>query len=122
MRPLLAARTGDVSIFTAAAVDMPGTPAERLAHNVLAVAGNFYSAGDAAVRHNLPGRPVNDLLLAALFTLGLGAALWRIRHPAMRLLLIWLGGGKKRPSKIPTRTTTSQRSSASIGERTVSAR
>ncbi len=87
---LLASRTGDVSIFTAAAVDMPGTPAERLVHNLLAVAGNFYAVGDDAVRHNLPGRPVNDLLLAALFTLGLGAALWRIRHPAMRLLLIWL--------------------------------
>jgi hypothetical protein len=69
---------------------MPGTPAERFVHNLLAVAGNFYVAGDEAVRHNLPGRPVNDLLLAALFTLGLAAAFWHIRRPAMRLLLLWL--------------------------------
>lgn len=87
---LLGSRTGDISIFTVSPVDMPGTPAERLVHNAVAVAANFYTAGDEAVRHNLPGRPVNDLLLAALFTLGLGAALWRIRQPAMRLLLIWL--------------------------------
>jgi hypothetical protein len=87
---LLGARTGDISIFTVSPVDMPGTPAERFLHNVLAVAGNFYVAGDEAVRHNLPGRPVNDLLLATLFTLGLGAALWRSRRPAMRLLLLWL--------------------------------
>jgi hypothetical protein len=87
---LLGSRTGDISIFTVAQVDMPGTPAERFVHNLLAVAGNFYVAGDEAVRHNLPGRPVNDLLLAALFTLGLAAAFWHIRRPAMRLLLLWL--------------------------------
>jgi hypothetical protein len=87
---LLGSRTGDISIFTVAQVDMPGTPAERFVHNLLAVAGNFYVAGDEAVRHNLPGRPVNDLLLAALFTLGMAAAIWRIRRPAMRLLLLWL--------------------------------
>ncbi len=51
----------------------------------------FYDRGDLNVRHNLPGRPATDILLAALFTAGWLAALWRIREPRCRLLLIWFG-------------------------------
>ena len=51
---------------------------------------NFYDRGDQELRHNLPGRPVNDSLLAALFTLGWLTALWQIRQARYRLLLIWL--------------------------------
>lgn len=87
---LLSARTGDVSVFTVAQTDFPGTPLQRIAHNLAQVAGNFYVSGDLNPRHNLPGRPVNDPLLAVLFTVGWLAALWRIRQPWARLLLIWL--------------------------------
>jgi hypothetical protein len=76
-------RAAQVSVFDAAHPDLPG--------NVLAVARNFYDAGDLDLRHNLPGRPANDVLLAALFTVGWLAALWRIRQPQNRLLLIWFG-------------------------------
>ena len=38
----------------------------------------------------MAGRPVNDPLLAALFTLGWLTALWRIRQARYRLLLVWL--------------------------------
>jgi hypothetical protein len=88
---LIAARTGDVSIFTASQTDMPGTPTERLVTNTAAVARSFYDQGDLNIRHNLPTRPVHDWLLAVLFTLGWLAALWRIRMAHMRLLLLWFG-------------------------------
>ena len=51
---------------------------------------NFYDSGDQNLRHNLAGRPVNDPLLAALFTLGWLTALWQIKQARYRLLLIWL--------------------------------
>ena len=49
-----------------------------------------YVAGDRNLRHNSPGRPVNDPFLALLFTAGWLAALFRIKQPWARLLLIWL--------------------------------
>jgi 4-amino-4-deoxy-L-arabinose transferase-like glycosyltransferase len=88
---LISSRTGDVSIFTVSEKDMPGTPVQRLLHNTGAMVRNFYTAGDRNLRHNIPGRPVNDWLLAGLFTLGWLAALWRLREPRMRLLLLWFG-------------------------------
>src|SRR5205823_2159844 len=47
--------------------------------------------GDSIARHNLPGRPVLDPLLALAFVAGLAWALlgaWR-RKPAAGLILIW---------------------------------
>ena len=87
---LLSARTEDVNIFTVSQQKMSGLPAERLFHNVIAVVRNFYDQGDQSMRHNLPGRPVNDPLLAVLFTLGWVSAVWQIRQSRNRLLLIWL--------------------------------
>lgn len=52
---------------------------------------NFYDQGDRNPRHNLPGRPVNDPLLALLFSVGLLTALWHLRSARSRLLLIWFG-------------------------------
>ena len=88
---LVVARTSGVSIFSAAQKDMPGTPPERLARNLVATFRSFYDSGDRNSRHNLPGRPVNDLLLATLFTLGLLAAFMKIKRPNIRLILIWFG-------------------------------
>ncbi|MCB0044627.1 MAG: glycosyltransferase family 39 protein [Caldilineaceae bacterium] len=86
---LITARTGDVSIFTAHQADMPGTPGARFLANLSAVTRSFYTTGDLNLRHNLPGRPVQDWLLAALFTAGWLTALVRLRAARMRLLLLW---------------------------------
>ncbi|MCS6825477.1 MAG: glycosyltransferase family 39 protein [Caldilinea sp.] len=86
---LLNARTGDVSIFTPESVTAPGTPAERLLNNALRVAGAFFVTGDLNPRHNLPGRPVNDLLLAGLFIVGFVRTLGHWRQPVHRLVLFW---------------------------------
>ena len=85
---LLTTRVSDVSIFTSAQTE--STQAQRVAQNALAAVQAFYVRGDDNLRHNLPGRPVNDWLLAALFTAGLVTALAQIRRPYARLLLIWL--------------------------------
>ncbi len=87
---LFSARAADVSVFNIPQVDMAGTPSERIVHNLVLVAQSFYTTGDENPRHNLPGRPVNDPLLALLFTLGWLACLVWIRRSWARLLLLWL--------------------------------
>ena len=84
-------RSGQVSIFEPNPVGaVARTPWQRSLDNAALVFRNFYDRGDQELRHNLPGRPVNDPLLAALFTLGWLTALWQIRQARYRLLLIWL--------------------------------
>ncbi|GIW10641.1 MAG: hypothetical protein KatS3mg061_1698 [Dehalococcoidia bacterium] len=51
----------------------------------------FNVAGDRNGRHNLPGRPMLDPLLAPLFVLGLGMALLLGRRPSGPLLVGWWG-------------------------------
>ena len=58
--------------------------------NALLVVRQFYDQGDMNARHNLPGRPANDALMAVLLTAGCLACLWRITLPRGRLLLIWM--------------------------------
>jgi len=86
---LFSARTGDVSIFAPESPTAPGTPAQRLAENALRVAGAFFINGDRNPRHNLPDRPVNDPLLAVLFTAGLVWALASVRQATHRLTVLW---------------------------------
>ena len=87
---LLSARISGISVFSALPEEMPSALYQRIGHNLTAVAGSFYVAGDQNLRHNLPGRPVNDPFLALLFTVGWLAALYRIKQSWARLLLIWL--------------------------------
>ncbi len=47
--------------------------------------------GDLNWRHNLPGQPLLNPWGAVFFLVGVGAAIWRWRRPANRLLLLWLG-------------------------------
>lgn len=83
---LASARTGQVSIWS----DASGQWLPRLLDNLLLTARAFYDQGDQNLRHNLPGRPVNDLALAVLFTLGwLSALLTLVSNPRSRLLLLW---------------------------------
>ncbi len=83
------ARTGDVSIFVAESESTPGTPIERLTGNLGSMAGAFVVSGDLNPRHNLPNRPLNDVVLAVLFVAGLIAALVHAGQPANHLLLLW---------------------------------
>ncbi|MEZ4620117.1 MAG: PA14 domain-containing protein [Caldilineaceae bacterium] len=50
----------------------------------------FNYRGDPNGRHNLPGEPMLDNLLGALFVLGVGLCLLRFWRPRALLLLIWL--------------------------------
>ena len=60
--------------------------------NLLLTLRAFYDRGDLNLRHNLPGRPATDMLLGSRFLrVGWLTALWRIREPRYRLLLIWFG-------------------------------
>ena len=86
---ILFSRVGQVSILSPIINhgDLWGT----LFHNLLAALGMFFVRGDSIARHNLPGRPVFDPLLALAFVAGVGLALaaaWR-RKPAALLILVW---------------------------------
>jgi hypothetical protein len=77
-----------VSIFNPAihGGSLPGA----LLDNTLKALGMFTWRGDDIARHNLPGRPVFDPLLGALFLAGVGLAAWRARRgPTYGLPLIW---------------------------------
>lgn len=51
----------------------------------------FNYRGDPNGRHNLPGEPMLDNVLAALLALGVGLCLVRFWRPRALLLLLWLG-------------------------------
>jgi hypothetical protein len=51
----------------------------------------FFISGDAYVFHNLPGRPVFDLLIAPAFIAGLAVCLYRWRSEPYRFILYWIG-------------------------------
>jgi 4-amino-4-deoxy-L-arabinose transferase-like glycosyltransferase len=72
-----------------------GNPWAHLLDNVLHVAGMFSFFGDQEWAHNLAGRPVFDLLMAAVFSGGIFIWIWRLRRrddpdfDALSLLAIW---------------------------------
>jgi 4-amino-4-deoxy-L-arabinose transferase-like glycosyltransferase len=68
--------------------DLPGA----LITHTLAGLEMFFVRGDGIARHNLPGRPVFDPLMAAFFVAGLGWCLARFRRePGAALVLLWCG-------------------------------
>lgn len=99
---IVLARAEQVSVF-APGVNQ-GDLADALSRQSLAGLGMFFWRGDAIGRHNLPGRPVFDPLMAAAFLLGAGVCLrasWQPprgtgptfwpRREAAAFALIWLG-------------------------------
>ena len=88
---LLAARTGDISIFTVSQKEMVGNPLDRLGTNLFKTTLAFYTEGDVNPRHNLPGRPFLNWPMALLFTLGWWHALRCIKQARMQLVLLWFG-------------------------------
>ncbi len=65
--------------------------APALLSSALRTLGMFTWRGDGIWRHNVPGRPVFDPLLAAIFATGVAAALagWQ-RRPALAVSCIWV--------------------------------
>jgi hypothetical protein len=89
---ILFSRVGDVSILSPTINH--GHPWGTLINNILAGLGMFFVRGDMIARHNIPGRPVFDPLMALAFVAGVGlagAAALRGRRLAPALLLAWTG-------------------------------
>jgi len=55
--------------------------------------GMYFIAGERDWLYNVYGRPIFDVVTAVFFLSGIGLALWRWRHSAAALLLIWLLAG-----------------------------
>jgi 4-amino-4-deoxy-L-arabinose transferase-like glycosyltransferase len=86
----LLGRTGQVSIFNP--LISHGDPWGMMGRQLVATLGMFVVRGDPIPRHNLPGRPVFDVLLAAAAVWGsIRAALRARRDAAAALTLIWVG-------------------------------
>ncbi|MFT7587349.1 MAG: 4-amino-4-deoxy-L-arabinose transferase-like glycosyltransferase [Cellvibrionaceae bacterium] len=85
---LLSGRTGQVSILNPLINqgDLLGT----FIQNSFGALGLFFIEGDTIVRHNLPGRPLFDILMALPFCIGL---VWMVRNwakPAVVATVCWV--------------------------------
>ena len=78
------------SIFAAPWELMPGSPRERLGLNLGALARAFVVEGDARAVANLPGRALQDWLLAGLLLFGLIGVVRTLNRGATRFLVLWL--------------------------------
>lgn len=81
-------RAGEVSIFNPE--KNPEGPLRSLLASAINILGTYNVQGDPFWRHNLPGRPVFDVLSSACFFLGLGVSVVRFRKGAYSLVLVWL--------------------------------
>jgi len=59
----------------------------------LGTLGMFTVRGEAYWLHNIPGRPILDMLSSALLYAGLAVTIWRWRRPGHALILLWLAIG-----------------------------
>ena len=66
-------------------------PSENVALSTARTLGLFFVEGDSNPRHNLPGRPAFDPVVAVAFACGVVMALRRVRSPASYIPLIWTG-------------------------------
>ncbi len=84
---LLLARMGQVSIVESAANqgELWGTLFRQIGRGL----GMFFLQGDMIPRHNLPGRPVFDWLIAPFLLIGVIWAGWNWRRPAAAMTLLW---------------------------------
>jgi len=81
-------RMGQTSIF--APSSSPNGWADGLARSLVGTLEMFNVRGDAIARHNLPLRPVFDVLMGAAFLLGCYEGLRRFRRIEFAFVLIWV--------------------------------
>ncbi len=67
-----------------------GEPLGLFLKNLWVYLLSFGLRGDMNLRHNLSGQPLLNPWETFFFFLGVGAAIWRWKRPAYRLLLLWL--------------------------------
>jgi 4-amino-4-deoxy-L-arabinose transferase-like glycosyltransferase len=84
----LLGRAGQVSIFNPAISDGT-TPFVVFWRQSLHALGLFFIQGDMILRHNPPGRPVFDILMAGPFLVGVVWCVRSWRQPAAMTLLLW---------------------------------
>ena len=84
---------GRTSTLAASLASATAGDLNPLIHNVLEALGTLFVKGDPFIVYNIPGRPVLDPLLGALFVGGLLLCLWRWRQPANAFALLWFGAG-----------------------------
>lgn len=86
---LVLGRSGQVAVWNPAVNqgDFWGT----LGRSVAQALGLFVGRGDAIIRHNPPGRPLFDPLMAVPFLVGLAWVMRHWRRPAAGLTLLWVG-------------------------------
>jgi 4-amino-4-deoxy-L-arabinose transferase-like glycosyltransferase len=83
---LILGRPRQVSIWTAKdGGELLGTLLRQVGRGF----GMFFWRGDTIPRHNLPGRPIFDLLVAPFFIVGTLWAARQWRRPAALLVLLW---------------------------------
>jgi 4-amino-4-deoxy-L-arabinose transferase-like glycosyltransferase len=84
---LLFGRSDQVSILNPSIHqgDLWGTLLRHIGNGL----GMFFWSGDTIPRHNLPGRPIFDPIIAPFFLFGLVWAIRRWRRPAMTFMLLW---------------------------------
>lgn len=87
---IILGRAGQVSILNPA-IAGDATPLAVLWRQSWQALGLFFIQGDAILRHNPPGRPVFDLLMAGPFLVGVFWCLRHWRRPAALILLLWSG-------------------------------
>lgn len=81
---------GRASTISLTTDDTPLATVKAMGANVVAVLGSFFLHGDLNPRHNLPGRPALDPLLAIGLLVGLVEGMWLFRkRPMYALLFIW---------------------------------
>ena len=85
---MLLARSNQVSILATADGPLWRVLLQQVARGL----GLFFWRGDTIPRHNLPGRPVFDPLMACFFVLGLVWLVRQRRKPAAILVLLWTFG------------------------------
>jgi hypothetical protein len=83
-------RMGSVFIFGNQTTSAEAPSQASIGDNLVKTMRSLYDRGDENPRHGIPGHPVQDPLMAILFTLGVGLALSRLGRPLYRLLLLWL--------------------------------
>lgn len=83
-------RSGQVAIWNEAVHQ--GEPVLTALQSIFAALGMFVWRGDDIWRHNVPTRPVFDLLISAAFLIGLVVSVrhW-VRRPTLAFTLLWIG-------------------------------